>query len=78
MLVREILIDIKEKSKTAYNRNQNEIVINVGDNIFIKNHYQNGKLGPKWLDPYKALILQDNENVKILQKEKKSHYTKMK
>jgi hypothetical protein len=65
LIARENLIDNKEKSKTVYDRKQNEINISVGDKVFIKNHIRKGKLSPKWLGPYEVISLQDNENVLI-------------
>jgi len=65
LIARENLIDNKEKSKTVYDRKQNEINISVGDKVFIKNHVRKGKLSPKWLGPYEVISLQDNENVLI-------------
>lgn len=47
LVARENLITSKTKSKTSYDKNQHEIVINVGDKVLLKNHNQNGKLGSK-------------------------------
>uniref|UniRef100_A0A2S2NY96 RNA-directed DNA polymerase n=1 Tax=Schizaphis graminum TaxID=13262 RepID=A0A2S2NY96_SCHGA len=80
LIARENLIDSKEKSKTVYDKKQNEISINVGDKVFIKNHVRKGKFSPKWLGPYEIISLQDNENVVIKKgrKEVKLHKNELK
>jgi hypothetical protein len=65
LISRENLINNKEKAKIGYDKNRNEIKIDVGDKVFIKNHVRKGKLSPKWLGPYEILSLEENENVLI-------------
>jgi hypothetical protein len=72
LIARENLINSKEKSKTVYDKKQNEISINVGDKVFIKNHVRKGKFSPKWLGPYEITSLQDNENVVIKKRAQRS------
>jgi transposase InsO family protein len=62
---RETIIASKQKSKQAYDQKQHQINVEIGDQVWIKNHQQKGKLGQKWLGPYKIIRLQDNENVVI-------------
>jgi len=80
LTARKNLIDNKEKSKTVYERKQNEIDINIGDKVSIKNHVRKGKFSPKWLGPYEVISLQDNENVLIKKgrKEIKLHRNELK
>jgi len=71
----ENLITSKTKSKTSYDKDQHEIVLNVGEKVLLKNHNQNGKLGSKWNGPYPVTEIHNNENVFILRgrKEIKIH-----
>jgi len=62
LIARKNLVDSKEKSKTVYDKKKNEIDINVGDEVFIKNHVQKGKFSPKWLGPHEVKSIDDNEN----------------
>lgn len=80
LLARENLITNKTKSKTLYDKNQHEIVINVGDRVLLKNHNQNGKLNSKWKGPYVVTEIHNNENVTILRgrKEIKVHKNELK
>lgn len=45
---RDNIINSKEKSKGKYYQGQQQIHIEVGDQVWVKNHQQKGKLGPKW------------------------------
>jgi hypothetical protein len=66
LIARENLLNNKEKTKIEYDKNRNEIKIDVGDKVLIKNHVlRKGKLSPKWLGPYEILSLEENENVLI-------------
>lgn len=75
LMAREKLIANKEKSKISYDKKQNDITINIGDSVFIKNQQRKGKLDPKWVGPYEVIGLHENENVTILKgrKEIKLH-----
>jgi hypothetical protein len=47
LIARENFINNKKKAKTGYDKNQNEIKIDVGDKVLIKNHVRKGKLSHK-------------------------------
>ncbi|KAL4135986.1 hypothetical protein QTP88_007560 [Uroleucon formosanum] len=54
--------------------------VQVGNNVWIKNHQQKGKLGTKWLGPFKVTCLHENENISIQRgrKEVKIHKNEIK
>lgn len=80
LVARENLITSKTRSKKSYDKDQHEIVINVGDKVLLKDHNQKGKLSPKWKGPYPVIEIHNNENVSILRgrKEVKIHKNELK
>lgn len=53
-----------------YDKDENSIVINIGDKILLQDKARRGKLSAKWLGPYEVNDLNENENITI-QKGKK-------
>lgn len=79
-IARDTIISAKHKSKKNYDKNNCQIEVQVGDNVWIKNHQQKGKLGTKWLGPFKVTCLHENENISIQRgrKEVKIHKNEIK
>lgn len=69
-IARNKLIQQKHKTKDGYDKNQNSIVINIGDKVLLQDKARKGKLSVKWLGPYEVKDLNENENITI-QKERK-------
>jgi len=70
----------KEKTKKKYDQEQQQISVEIGDLIWVKNHQQKGKLGPKWVGPYSVIKLHNNDNITIQRgrKEVKLHKNEIK
>jgi len=79
-IARDTIVSNKKKSKENYDKNNYQIDVQVGNRVWVKNHQQKGKLGPKWLGPYNITNVHDNENVSIKhgRKEVKVHKNELK
>ncbi|VVC31266.1 Envelope fusion protein-like, partial [Cinara cedri] len=77
---RDNIINSKEKSKGKYDQGQQQIHIEVDDQVWVKNHQQKRKLGPKWVGLYSVIQLHGNENITIQRgrKEIKLHKNEVK
>jgi len=58
-------MEMKQRSKTAYDRKQHEIIINVGDKVLVKDNKQKGKLQSKWMGPYSVTAIHDKFRARI-------------
>lgn len=69
-IARKNITEQKQKSKSTYDQNQQEIDVNVGDKVLIKDHSCRGKLSPKWKGPFIITEIHNNENVTIIRNNK--------
>lgn len=64
-IARKKLLQQKQKTKESYDRNENSIIINIGDKILLQDKARKGKLSAKWLGPFVVKELNENENITI-------------
>lgn len=62
---RERLIQVKQKTKTYYDRTTNPINIHIGDKVLLQDRSRKDKLCAKWTGPHEVLEINSNENVTI-------------
>jgi hypothetical protein len=62
------LITKKETNKKYYDKTINNIDVNLGDKVLIKEHNKRNTLSRNWTGPYEVIEVHDNENIITINK----------
>ncbi|KAF0718421.1 zinc finger BED domain-containing protein 1-like [Aphis craccivora] len=69
-IVRKHLIEAKNKSKQAYDKNVHLLVIKLNDKVLMKNMKRKNKLEPNWLGSFEVIEINESVNVTIIKNNK--------